>query len=154
MARRGRPNVYDTVIKPKFNDIVLWAKAGATNVEIASALGIGLSTFQDHIANNAELRDALKEAKMSGVPEVKMALYKRAIGYEYEEVKTSVRPGKDGELMQFTEVTKKQALPDVGAIQTYLRNFSEGFRDRDKLTYDFKQMEIELKKQIAERDNF
>lgn len=154
MAKRGRPNVYDTVIKPRFDDIIIWAKAGATNVEIASALGIGLSTFQDHIANNEELRDALKQAKMSGVPEIKMALYKRAMGYEVEEVKKGVRPGKDGELIQYTEVTKKHIAPDVGAIQTYLRNFSDGFRDRDKYTYDFKQMEIDLKKQIAERNDF
>lgn len=154
MAKRGRPNVYDTVIKPRFDDIIIWAKAGATNVEIASALGIGLSTFQDHIANNTELRDALREAKMSGVPEIKMALYKRATGYDVEEVKTGVRPTKDGELIQYTEVTKKHVAPDVGAIQTYLRNFAEGFRDRDKFTYDFKEMELELKRTIMERQNF
>lgn len=154
MVRRGRSNVYDTIIKPKMDDIVAWAKAGATNIEIASALGIGLSTFQNHIANNEELRDALKEAKMSGVPQVKLALYKRALGYEVEEVKSGVRPNKDGELIQFTEVTKKHIPPDVGACQTYLRNFSEGFRDRDKATYDFKQMEIDLKKSIMERQNF
>lgn len=154
MAKRGRPNAYETVIQPKLDDIILWARAGSTNAEIASALGIGLSTFQDHISKNTDLSDALKNARMSGVPDVKLALYRRAIGFEYTEVKNGERPDKEGNIVKYTEVTKKYALPDVGAIQTYLRNFSEGFRDRDKATYDFKEAEIRLKKEIAERENF
>lgn len=154
MAKVGRPNAWTDRIEPRIDEILSWAKAGATNTEIAEALGIGYSTFLDHVSKHAEFSDSLKRARLSGVPAVKLALYKRALGFEYEEVKTSMRVDVDGEKKQFIEKTKKQALPDVGAIQTFLRNTCEDFRDRDKSTYDFKQMEIELKKMLAESQNF
>lgn len=154
MARKpGRPNAYEERIKPRIDEIILWARAGATNTEIASALGVGKSTFLDHLARNKELSDSLAQARMSGVPEVKMALLKRALGFEYEEKKISVRV-EDGEKKQYIETTRKQALPDVGAIQVYLRNYTDDFRDRDKVTYDFKELELELKKMLAEQNNF
>lgn len=154
MAKRGRPNAYDTLIKPKLNEIISWARAGATNAEICSALGIAPSTFQDHLAKNTDFSESLKEARLSGVPAVKMALYKRAVGFEYEEKKVSLKKDDDGITRQYIETIKKQALPDVGAIQTFLRNNTEDFRDRDKETYDFKKMELELRKLMAEHNNF
>lgn len=154
MAKRGRPNAWTDKIEPRKDEILSWAKAGATNAEIAEALGIGYSTFLDHVSKNVEFSDSLKQARLSGVPAVKLALYKRALGFEYEEVKTSMRVDEDGEKKQYVEKTRKQALPDVGAIQTFLRNCCDDFRDRDKSTYDFKQLEIELKKMIAENQNF
>lgn len=154
MGKRGRPNSFETIIKPKMDDILLWARAGATNAEIASALGVSYSTFVDHISKNNEFSDSLKEARLSGVPEVKMALYKRAIGFEYEEKKVSLKKDEDGETRQYVETTKKYALPDVGAIQTYLRNYTPDFRDKDKFTCSIKEMELEIKKMLAENNNF
>lgn len=154
MAKRGRPNAYDTIIKPRMDEIIEWARAGATNPEIASALNIGYSTFSDHVAKNEDFSESLKEARRSGVPEVKLALLKRCLGFEYEEVKTSMKKDEDGEIRQYVEKTKKYALPDVGAIQTFLRNNTDDFRDRDKTTYDFKAQEIELRKLITEMNNF
>lgn len=154
MGKRGRPNAYAEKIEPKMADIITWAKAGATNKEIASALGISYSTFLDHISKNVNFSDSLKEARLSGVPEVKLALYKRAIGFEYEEKKVSLKKDEDGETRQYVETTKKYALPDVGAIQTYLRNYTPDFRDRDKFTCSIKEMELEIKKMLAEQNNF
>lgn len=154
MAKRGRPNAYTERIEPRKEEIVNWAKAGATNAEIATALGISYSTFMDHVSKNPDFSDSLKEARLSGVPEVKLALYKRAVGFEYEEKKTYMKKDEEGKMQQYTELTKKTALPDVGAIQTFLRNNTEDFRDRDKATYSFKEMELELRKMIAEQNNF
>jgi hypothetical protein len=154
MAGRGRPNIYETVIQPKQNEIIAWAKAGATNAEIASALGIGLSTLQDHISKHKDLSDALHTARRSGVPEVKLALYRRAIGYKYTEKKCGTRPNKDGEMVEYVEIVEKEALPALVAIQVFLRNFSDDFRDRAKTDYDFKALELELRKTLAERREF
>lgn len=151
---KGRPNAYKTKIEPRKDEILLWARSGATNAEIASALGIGYSTFLDHVKANPQFSDSLKEARLSGVPEVKLALYKRAIGFDYEEKKTYVKKDDNGTESRYTEITKKKALPDVGAIQTYLRNNTDDFRDRDKATYSFKEMELELRKQLQEQNNF
>lgn len=154
MAKKGRPNAFKEKIEPRIEEIITWAKAGATNAEIAEALGVSYSTFTAHISKNTDFSDSLKQARLSGVPEVKLALYRRAVGFEYEEIKTSMKKDEDGEVRQYVEKIKKYALPDVGAIQTYLRNNTESFRDRDKSTYDFKKDEIELKKLIIENSQF
>ena len=154
MAKKGRPNAWTEKIEPRKDDIVEWARAGATNKEVAEALGIGYSTFCDHLSKNKDFSDSLKQAKLSGVPMVKLALYKRALGFEYEEKKTYMKKDENGVTMTYTEITKKQALPDVGAIQTYLRNNTEEFKDKDKTTYDLKEAELELRKLIAENNSF
>lgn len=154
MGKRGRPNAWTEKIEPRKDDILTWAKAGATNQEIAEALGVGYSTFCDHVSKNKDFSDSLKEARMSGVPMVKLALMKRALGFFEEETKTSIRKDEDGEMKQFIEKTRKYYPPDVGACQTYLRNNTDNFRDRDKATYDFKEMELELRKLIAENQTF
>lgn len=154
MAKKGRPNAWVEKIEPRKDEIIEWAKSGATNAEIAEALDVGYSTFMDHLSKNKEFSDSLKQARLSGVPMVKLALYKRALGFEYEEKKTYMKKDENGVTMTYTEITKKQALPDVGAIQTYLRNNTEDFKDRDKTTYDFKKAELELRKLIAENNSF
>ena len=155
MAKRGRPNAYTEIIEPRKEEIINWARAKATNAEIAEALGIGYSTFMDHVSKNTDFSDSLKRARMSGVPNVKLALYKRATGFEYEETKKYIKVDqKDGREYRYTEITTKYALPDVGAQQTFLRNNCEDFRDRDKATYDFKSMEIELKRKSVEQNDF
>lgn len=154
MAEKGRPNAWTERIEPRKDEIVAWARAGATNKEIAEALGVSYSTFCNHLSKNKDFSDSVKDARLSGVPAVKLALMKRALGFEYEEVKTSIRKDDDGEVKQFIEKIKKYCPPDVGACQTFLRNNTEDFRDRAKLDYDFKTMEIELKKLQIESQNF
>lgn len=154
MAKKGRPNAWTEKIEPRREEIIEWAKAGATNAEIAEALGVSYSTFMEHCSKNTDFSDSLKQARLGGVPLVKLALMKRALGFEYEETKSGMRPDKDGNMVAYTEITKKYALPDVGACQTFLRNNTEDFRDRDKTTYSMKEMELKLKKMLAERENF
>lgn len=151
MARLPKYNDY---VKPRLKEISEWARAGATNEEIASALGVGYSSFCSYIGKYQELSDSLKEARKSGVPEVKNALYRRAVGFEYEEKKTYMKKDEDGQMHQYVEITKKQALPDIAAIQTYLRNYSDGFRDRDKISYELREMEIGIRKMLAENQVF
>lgn len=154
MAERGRPNAFTEKIEPRKDEIIEWVKAGATSAEIAEALGMAQSTYLNHVSKNKEFSDSLKQARLGGVPSVKLALYQRALGFEYEEKKTYIKKDEDGKESKYTEITKKRALPDVGAIQTYLRNNTEDFRDRDKSTQTFKEMELELRRMIIERDNF
>ena len=154
MAKKGRPNAWTERIEPRKDEIVEWAKAGATNREIAEALGVGYATFMDHVSKNPDFSDSLKQARLTGVPMVKLALMKRALGFFEEEVKTSIRKDDDGETKTFIEKVRKYYPPDVGACQTFLRNNTEDFRDRDKSTYDFKQLELDLKKLQIESQNF
>lgn len=153
MAGRGRPNAYKERIEPRKNEIIEWAKAGATNREIAIALGVSYSTFLDHVSKHPDFSDSLKEARLSGVPMVKLALYRRAIGFEYEE-REITETIDDGVLKTTTKTVKKQALPDVGAAQVFLRNNTNDFRDKAKFDYDIKNKELELRQKIAEQNDF
>ncbi len=53
-AQRGRP-----VVEIDEDSLASRARQGCTNEGIADILGIGLSTLQEKLAENAELRDAL-----------------------------------------------------------------------------------------------
>ena len=45
MKRKGRTTKYDTVIKPKLEEIKKWSQSGATGKQIANNLGIAESTL-------------------------------------------------------------------------------------------------------------
>ena len=71
---------------------------------------------------------ALSEGKGVSDAKVIRSLYKRATGYEYEEVKKIVETDKDGNIKPIRiETTKKQVIPDVGAQCFWLKN-----RQRDR----------------------
>ena len=110
----GRPYFYETNIKDKLILVEGWARDGLTNEQIAEKLGIGLSTLYKYQSENMEFMDALKRGKEVVDREVENALFKRAMGYEYEEV--TFEGGKE------TKTVKKQVAPDVTAQIFWLKN--------------------------------
>lgn len=152
---RGRPELYSTKVEPRMKEIEEWARAGATYSEMAAALGIASSTFSKYIEQYIELRRVVSEAQMSGVPAVKMALFKRCLGYDYEERKSyTKRDEETGKETFYTEITVKHVAPDVSAIGMYLRNCGENWMDRDKFTVSMKEEEMKLRRMIAEAQSF
>ena len=150
----GRPNKYDTHVKPRLNEIKDWAGSGSTNKEIAAALGIGVSSFCEYLNKYPEFSEAVSNSRLSGVATVKQALYNKAIGFQYEEKKVYVKKDEDGKEYKYTEITQKQSLPDINAIGMYLRNYDPEWSDRDAITNEFKKMELELRKELAEQNNW
>lgn len=109
----------------KYNDIrdklILvegWARNGLTDEQIAKNLGIGLTTFYKHKKEQSEFNEALKKGKEVIDLEVENALLKRALGYEYKEVKKSV--GDDGK--EYITETVKEVVPDTTAQIFWLKN--------------------------------
>lgn len=144
----GRPNKYLTEIKPRLDEIGEWVRQGATNIEIAEALGVHKGTICEYLKLYPEFAETLKKNRMSGIAQVKNALFKKAVGFEYEEKKIYMTKDEDGKTKQHTEITKKQALPDSVAIAMYLRNYDKNFSDSDKFTKKVKEAELELRKQM------
>ena len=149
MASRGRKNKYDSYVKPRLEEIKRWSAAGATEKEICTALGIAVSTFNDYKTKYSELSETLRAGRQTVILEVKAALYKRATGFEYEE-KVGRKKGDDVQ----TEVYQRYCPPDTTAAAMILRNYSEEWRDKDKQSTEFKRQEIEIKKALAEANNF
>lgn len=148
----GRPNKYETNVLPNIERIKEMASAGCTNKEIADALGVSISSFCDYQTKYPELLDAVSNARIKGVSEVKQALFKKAVGFKYEETKKVQRKDEDGNNVITMEITEKQSLPDSNAIQMYLRNYDPEWLDKDQTTTKFKEMELELKKKAAESE--
>lgn len=146
----ARKNKYDEYVKPMLEKITEWSGSGATDEEICTALGIALSTFYDYKNKHPEFSEALRAGRQKVVLNIKAALYKRAIGFEYEEKKGVQKNGQTVNV----EIYKRYALPDWQAAQLLLRNYDKNWRDKDAATTDFKQQEIELRKALAEANNF
>lgn len=150
MAKAGRKSKYDEYVKPHLNQITEWARSGATENEICTALGIAVSTFNEYKKQYSELSDALRAGRQTVILNVKAALYKKAIGFEYEEK----RGVKKGDKVVSTEIYKRYSPPDTVAAAMLLRNYEEEWRDKDAVQTDFKRQEIEIKKALAEANNF
>ncbi len=146
----GRKSKYDEYVKPYLNQITEWSRSGATEKEICTALGIALSTFYEYKNKYSELSDALRTGRQSVVLDIKAALFKKAIGFEYEEK----RGVKKGDKVVSTEIFRRYSPPDTTAAAMLLRNYDDEYRDRDSAQTDFKRQEVEIKKALAEANNF
>ena len=154
MAKTGRKSIYDTKIKPHLSEIEEAVKGGATITEIASALGIAESTLYKYKTEKAELSKAFAGGRAHIVIEIRAALLKKALGYEYQEKKQYIKKDEDGESVTYTEITTKHQPPSETAGAMLLRNYDDAWLDKDNVTTQLKQQEYELRKIIAESNKF
>ncbi len=104
-----------------------WARDGLTDEQIAVNIGISRSTLNAWKDKYSDISDTLKRGKDVVDRRVENALLKRALGYEYEEVKEKF---EDGDITERT-VTKKEVAPDVTAQIFWLKNRKPGdWRDK------------------------
>lgn len=95
-----------------------WARDGLTDEQIAGNMGVSRSTLNSWKDKYPDILDALKKGKEIVDRQVENALLKRALGYEYEEIKEKY---EFGELSERT-ITKKQVVPDTTAQIFWLKN--------------------------------
>lgn len=154
MAKAGRKSKYDTDVKPHLAEIQAAVKSGATITEIANALGIAESTLYKYKAEKKELKEAFAHGRANIIIEIRGALLKKALGYEYQEKKQYIKKDDDGEAVTYTEITTKHQPPSETAGAMLLRNYDDTWLDKDSISTQLKQQELELKKAVAENNNF
>lgn len=150
----GRPSKYDTEIKPHLDDIRKAVEAGATDREIATAFGISLSSIYKYKAEKKEFSDAFARGRQKVIFDIKAALLKKAMGYEYQEKKQYIKKDESGENVTYTEITTRHQPPSETAGAMLLRNYDNTWLDKDTTTTELRKQEMELKKAIAESNNF
>lgn len=98
-----------------------WARLGLTDEQIAKNMGISTATLYSWKNKYVEILEALKKGKAPVDFEVENALFKRAIGFQYEEVET-IEEEVDGTFRTRVKRTQKTALPDTSAMIFWLKN--------------------------------
>ncbi|MHB1654415.1 MAG: transposase [Desulfitobacteriaceae bacterium] len=120
-----------------------WMRDGLTEEQICKNLGISVYTLNVFKKKHPELAKALKKGREIAITEVENALFRRALGYTYDETKVSIRM-VDGKEVKFTEKTTKHLAPDVAACSILLKN-----KDKERGWSDNPQ-KIELEKLMFE----
>lgn len=108
-----------------------WARDGLTDEQIAKNIGISRSTLNVWKDRYSDISDALKKGKDVIDRQVENALLKRALGYEYEEVKEKF----EDDVITERTVTKKEVVPDTTAQIFWLKNRKPD-KWRDKPGYE------------------
>lgn len=173
MAKRGRKNKYETIIKPNFSKIVKWLENGATERQVALNLGIGYSTFAKYKAENIEFQELIKNSRYAVIQDLRGALIKRAMGFEYQETKTVTEQTKLPKLIEEmliesgvseeelkkihlvrTEVMNKCALPDVAALNLALKNYDPDNWANDPQMMKIREKELELREKQIDNNSW
>jgi len=150
MGKGGRHSNYESLVMPKFPSIEKWTREGLTQDQIAKNLGVGVSTFRTYVAAYQELSETLKKGKAVAVAEVENALFRRALGYEYEETKTYFKDSETG-LTKYTETTKRHLPPDVAACFILLKNKDKGNWSNEPMKMDLERQMVEWRKELEEQ---
>lgn len=115
MAKQSK---YDTHVLPNLDLIESWYRNGAIDVDVAKNLNIGYSTYLKYKNEYPELKARTQVGKEEADLKVVSALYRRAVGYEYEEVKEEYEDG----VISKRIITKKEVAPDTTAQIFWLKN--------------------------------
>lgn len=151
----ARPSKYDTHIKPYFEDIKSALSRGVDEKEIAKSLDVSTSAWCEYKNKFTEFRELFSDKKdYSAILErLDNALIKSACGYEYEELTVYTTTDEDGKTKTHKEKRQRHQPPNVTAIFGAYNRFDPNYK-KDKAYYDLKREELDLKKALAEANNF
>lgn len=147
----GRRSKYETNVKPYLDDIKKWKKGGATDEQICKALDISESSFYEYKNKYLEFSEVLRTGALWTDLDLSGALYKRAMGYDYQEKRQFILRDNEGKETVRTELTTKHIPPSETAIAMLKRNINPNWIDRDFTTTELKKQEQEMQKKINEQ---
>jgi|SRR5665213_580579 len=113
-SKLGRPSPYHPDFCQKAANLCI---AGATDFEVAEALGVCVRTIYRWKAEHPDFCQALKVGKELADERVESSLYHRSVGYSYPAVKIMQNDGAPV-IVPYIE----HAPPDIGAITLWLTN--------------------------------
>ncbi len=132
MSRKGK--YHDWITKEGLLKIEGWARDGLTDKQIAHNIGITEQTLNNWKKRFPSLFEALKKGKEVIDRQVENALLKRALGYEYEEIKQIIEKDEMGRDRKRIEKTIKHVIPDTTAQIFWLKNRKpHEWRDRREI---------------------
>lgn len=155
--KKGRKNVYEKIILPRWAMIEKLLKKGIPEKEICDKIGVSLSSWYKYKAEIKEFSELCnaREVDEEVISEVRSALHRKAIGYQYVEIKKITERGDDGKMhLKRIEETTKTAEPDTNAINLFLKNYDKANWANDPQMLEIKKRELELKEKEFENNNW
>ena len=161
--KTGRRNVYETKIKPRFNEIKKWVEQGATEKSISRQLGIAYSTFSKYKLLEKEFLELLKNTRVTCVDNIENAMYESAIGgskvlnkamkCKYVDYENGQRVREYEKIEYYEEEIFIQPNTTAGIylLKHWAKN--KGYTN-DPLSLELKNKELEFKKQQAEKEDW
>ncbi|WML37816.1 transposase [Clostridium sp. OS1-26] len=136
-------------VKEKLILVEGWGREGLTDEQIAHNLEIGKTAFYKYKKEHTEFANALKKGKEVIDFEVENALFKRALGYEYQEVTRERTVIKDDKGQIVTDIhgfpcykmivvktVRKEVAPGTIAQIFWLKNRKpEKWRDKQEVQH-------------------
>ena len=130
-----------------------WARDGLTDEQICHNMGIHVATLCDWKNRFPQLSESLKKGKAPVDQQVENALFKRAIGYQYEEIITDVEEYPTAQVdengqtivkeIRKTRTILKTALPDTTAQIFWLKNRRpDRWRDKQEMSVNAEPVQI------------
>lgn len=114
-----------------------WARDGLTDEQIAHNMGIRRETLYDWKKKYPNITNVLKQGKEVVDRQVENALYRTAIGFEYEEETVT----NDGMIV----TTKKYSKPNTTAQIFWLKNRKpHEWRDKQEIENTNRNIEINV----------
>lgn len=110
---------------PEYHDDWAWSLAirGATDQEIADAFGVARRTIIRWREQHESFEEAIMRGKAGADAKVEKSLFKRALGYDYEEKETVIEMDKNGNQKPAKVRRKTIHVPaEVGAMCFWLKN--------------------------------
>ena len=150
--KTGRPSKFEEISK-RMPEIEKLLMHGLTDKELADFLGICEATLTNYKKEHTEFLASLKEGKLKADLEVEKSLFKRATGFEFEEVQTEAEPGKGEKatpVIKYVRKTKKYYPPDTAAAFIWLKNRrGEKWVDKSEVKIDPGEEMKELAKKLS-----
>lgn len=129
-----------------------WARDGLTDEQIAEKCGCGTRTLYEWKQRYPQISQSLKKGKEIADVAVENALYKSALGYEYEETTKElltnpvtgkpVLDEKGDPVMAVTKIVKKSVQPSNTAQIFWLKNRKQDvWRDKTEMSHEIEGLE-------------
>lgn len=146
LQKRGRKSEF----KPEFVELAFnYALLGATDLQLSEFLGVSERQINRWKKDYPEFCQSLKKGKEKADSEVAQKLFKRAIGYDFDEIHVE-RKGR--KILRKKTINKHQP-PEVTAQIFWLKNRQpELWRDKQQIEADVSINQFgDLMKKVSER---
>ena len=151
--KAGRKGKYDTHVLPFFDRIEKMLNEGASEKQVAEALGVSYPAWNNYKVQYPALGELCSKPRTELVDKLRSALVKRALGYNYEVKKVYIDEDEKGNKKKHTEIFTKHAMADVTAIFGALNIYDPDYV-KDRKAHELKEQELELRRMIAETKDF